>query len=170
MKALIALTLALFASFSFAGSVSSGSFSTKTTAYTHTEIQGETSSAVYGEGETNLIDGLNYRNEEYTRDEYTVTEFDGESNTTRVTKTQGSNKGLIGHSVSNTKSTTEGYTDSVTYVDNAITGDYETFSIGQGGINYEEGYFEDLEQVTKYEYQDYETKYNSESSTAYTAW
>lgn len=170
MKALIAFTLTLFASASLAGSVGNGSFESYTTSDTYTEVEGFKSSAVYGDGTAVLVDGLNSRTEVYARDEYTVTEFDGFSHSSRDTVTFGTSQGLVGHSQSASTGYTHGDMDSTTYVDNVVSGDYVEVSIGLGGINHESGYFEDLEQSTSYSDQDYETDSYSESSSSYTVW
>jgi len=175
MKAMIALAVSLVLPFLFlpnanAGSVSSGSFTTETYSTTYTEIDGEISSYVAGEGEVNMIDGLNYRNEEYIRDDYSLTTISGEAETERYTITTGTNRGLNGHSVTESYAETEGYVDSIKTIDNAVTGTYEEFSVNLGGISYEDGMFENLNQTVETSYQEYETYSESESSAAYVAW
>lgn len=170
MKALIILTALLFSVTSLAGSVGNGSFESYTTSTTYTELTGVKSAYEAGEGTNKMLDGLNYRNEEYVRDDYSLTDIDGNSYTTRYTQTMGSNQGMIGHSVTESESYTDGYVDTVTHIDDAVTGTYEEFSIGAGGINYENGIFENLENTQSMSYQDYETDTYSNSSTAYTSW
>ena len=164
------LTLILFSALSMAGGVNTGLFSQKTISNGYSVVNGESISTQSGSGVAANGELFNGRIDTYTRNDSTVTEFNGYANTSKVTKTNGSNSGMTGSSVSVTKGTTDGYMNSVASVDNLVAGTYEQFTYDATGFNYESGDFSEGVQSTTNGYENYTTKFNAQSASAYTAY
>lgn len=170
MKLISFLTLVLFSALSLAGSVSTGSFSQKTISHGYSDVSGESVSKQNGSGTAAYGDILNGRIDTYTRADKTITKFDGESRTHSITKTSGSNSGINGSSVSMTKGKTRGDMDSVTKVNNLVSGDYELFTFDANGFNNESGTFSEGYKSKNVGYERYKTTFKSNSASAYTSY
>ena len=170
MKVLIFLTLAIFSVFSMAGVINTGSFSSKTVSHGYSDTTGKSISTQTGSGTAVYGELLNGRIDTYTRDDETITKFDGHSHTSKVTKTNGTNNGINGSSVSVTKGSTDGYMDSVVKTNNLVAGTYEQFTYDDNGYNYESGSFSEAYNQKDVAYEDYTTDFKAESTSAYTVY
>ena len=153
-----------------AGSVSTGSFTQKTISHGTSSIVGKSISTQNGSGVSAYGDFLNGRIDTYTRADKTITKFDGESRTHSITKTSGSNSGINGSSVSMTKGVTRGTMDSVTKVNDLVSGNYQLFTFDANGFNSESGTFSEGYTAKNVGYESYKTTFKSNSASAYTSY
>lgn len=99
MKLISFLTLVLFSALSLAGSVSTGSYSQTIVSAGYSETSGEAIKTQAGSGIAAYGEVLNGRVDTYTRDDITITAFEGDTNTAKVTQVNGTSNGNIGSSV-----------------------------------------------------------------------
>lgn len=164
---LLCIMFASFAPMALAGQFGTGSFSQKTVSHGNSTITGTAINLQNGSGMSGMGELLNGRLETYTRADSTITTFDGESRTHKITKTSGSNSGISGSSVSMTKGTTRGSMDSVATINDLVSGTYNQFTYDANGFNSESGTFSESYAGTNVGYESYKTDFKANSASAY---
>lgn len=169
---LISVVLSAFASFSFAGSVSSGSFNTTGFSVGHTNVSSTAKSIEIGAGSKSIRDGLAYRDEDYTKNNKTVVKRVGGHDTSSSYASAGvSANGTSIVETTGQSRISNGYVNVSANVDNLTEGTYEQgyqafiFKIPTESGSFSESYvanesgYENYRSQTTYENSEMRTEY-----------
>lgn len=164
---LLLMAFAGYGSIALAGNFNSSDYSQTTVSHGRSETSGESVSTQNGTGISAMGELFNGRVETYERNDSTITEFEGDSRTNKITVTNGSSTGLTGSSISMTDGVTRGHMDYDTSVDDSIAGTYEQFTYDANGFNYESGTFSEGTESNTSGHETYRTEFEAESMSAY---